>query len=138
MQQNDIDASQVHLAYYREMPHEEGLYRAVVVVLNGEAHDPVSMMCLFDPANNTLEMRRSAAIDVKTGDKVVAVDGEKFGRLTGTFTMDQIIHPLRAGTFNACPALAMYVRHAIDVPLVQPVSVLKQEPKILAEHNKLG
>lgn len=112
LQQKDIDASQVHLANYSEMPHEKGLYRDVVVVVNGKAQDPVRMMCLFDPANNTLEMRRSAAIDVKPGDKVVAVDGEKFGRLTGKFTMDQIVQPLREGVFKACPALAMYIQHA--------------------------
>jgi hypothetical protein len=110
IQPKDIDFSRAHLVQYREMPQEKGLYRDVVVSVNGEEQTQFRAMCLFDPDHNTLELRRSIAIEMHARDSAIAIDGEQFNRTVQAFTLDHILKLQTAGNFKARPALASYIR----------------------------
>ena len=107
--QRDIDFSRAHSAEYRELAHEHGLYREVSLFGDGSEERRFRAICLFDSANNTLELRRSAVIEMDASDSLIAVDGEDFNRDVEAFTLDEIFGRIANQDFKARPALRLYL-----------------------------
>lgn len=117
---HDIDGWHAHPAPYRALPQEDGLYRQIVLVVDGQPRPPLTAMCLFDPEHNTLEIRRSVVIETQPGDAVIAVDGESFNRQVRRLTLEQAAELLHAQTIKVRPGLDMYIQHVQRLAATRP------------------